>query len=108
MCSHVSCKRCLRKGVLHPSDTSQQIEMMLNASKSSIGEIIAEVADDHEAVARARLETLAQLPAPAYAATKADLRRGITDVDFEDFAKNGMGIWTSDEFRARAEKILGR
>lgn len=72
--------------------------------------LVDELADDPLAVARARLAQLAAHPREAYARTKAELRRGATDVSPEDerrFVEEELPIWTSDEVRERVLAVLG-
>jgi enoyl-CoA hydratase len=73
--------------------------------------LVDEVAADADAASRARLEALAAHPAEAYAATKADIRRGVTAVSDEarrHFLEAVLPIWTSDRTRARIRAVLGR
>lgn len=67
--------------------------------------------DDVLGVAQARLAVLASHPADAYAATKADLLVGATDITEEaraSFARDVVRTWTSDAIRQRLAAVLGR
>ena len=73
--------------------------------------LVDAVADDCLAEARARLEALAAHPPAAYAATKADLGRGVTavdDVERRRFAEEVAPVWTSQATRDRVLAALGR
>ena len=63
------------------------------------------------AEARRRLDALAAHPPAAYAATKADLGRGVTavdDVERRRFAEEVAPVWTSQATRDRVLAALGR
>jgi len=63
-----------------------------------------------EALARERLAALAAHPPEAYAAAKADLRRGVSAVDpaeEEAFLREVVPVWTSDAVKGRLRAILG-
>lgn len=48
-CAKVGCKRCQRRGIMHSTSVSKEVQMLLNMSKSSFfgsGEIIPEVEGD--------------------------------------------------------------
>ncbi len=64
-----------------------------------------------EAQARERLAALAALPPAAYAAAKADLRRGVSRTDDAEeaaFLRDVLPAWTSDELKARIRAVLKR
>lgn len=68
------------------------------------------LSDDPLADGRARLATLAERPAAAYAEVKSLLLEGITDVDETEWAAwadHHVPAWTSGELKARIEKLLG-
>ena len=45
-CAAVGCGRCVKRGIMHPSRTARDLEMLLNGSKSTIGEIITEMVNE--------------------------------------------------------------
>jgi len=66
--------------------------------------LVDEIAEDADAVARARLAALAAHPADAYADAKRALRRGVTSVDEEErrhFYTDGISAWTSSALKER-------
>jgi enoyl-CoA hydratase/carnithine racemase len=72
--------------------------------------LLDELSEDPEATARARLAALAAHPADAYAAAKAALYAGVTEVSDEEqrtFADEVVPVWTSDAVKARIRAILG-
>lgn len=76
----------------------------------SVG-LLHQVSDDAEALARARLEALAKIPAAAYAAAKATLREGLTTVVPEEersFREDVIPAWINPEVKARLRAALGR
>lgn len=66
--------------------------------------------DDPAAVARQRLAVLAAYPRAAYAASKHDLRGDVSSTTEEErrFVEQVLPAWTSDELRARIDRLLGR
>ena len=50
-CAKVGCKRCLARGIMHPTSVTKELQILVNMSKSSSffhsGEIIAEVVGEH-------------------------------------------------------------
>jgi enoyl-CoA hydratase/carnithine racemase len=73
--------------------------------------LVDEVSQDAQAVARARLEALARIPADAYAAGKAALRAGLTASDPEEerlFREGVVPAWVTPELKARIEAVLKR
>jgi Delta3-Delta2-enoyl-CoA isomerase len=61
--------------------------------------------------ARASLAALAAHPAAAYAAAKADLRRGVSAADAEDersFLDDVLPVWAGDELKQRIAAVLAR
>ena len=73
--------------------------------------LVDAVVDDCLADARARLGRLAGHPPAAYAATKADLGRGVTEVDDAErrrFAEEVVPVWTSTAIRDRILAALRR
>lgn len=74
--------------------------------------LVDEVADDAGAVARARLEALAALPADAYALTKRDLRgteAGLcADDDEERALREAVPRWTSPALKQKIAALLAR
>ena len=66
--------------------------------------------DDCLDAARGRLAALARHPPDAYAATKADLLRGVLDVtehELVSFIEEVVPVWTSAPIRARIRALLG-
>lgn len=73
--------------------------------------LVDELADDPVAVARQRLAALAAHPPRAYAATKADLRAGVGDVDAAQrarFLAEVLPAWTHPDVRATLTAVLSR
>lgn len=73
--------------------------------------LVDEVAEDAEAVAKARLEALAAIPADAYAAGKATLRGGLTRPNPEEdraFRESVIPAWISPELKAKIRAVLSR
>ena len=69
--------------------------------------LVDELADDAAVVARARLETLARLPRPAYAAAKAALHRSalaVTDEELQRFEAESLPRWASEETRSAVRR----
>ena len=73
--------------------------------------LVDEVHGDPLPVAKAQLERLAALPPAAYAATKSDLRHGVTTVSNaaqRHFLDETVPIWTSEELKQRLRAALAR
>lgn len=73
--------------------------------------LLDELAADPLSAAAAHLRLLARHPAPAYAATKAALRAGVTDArpgEAESFLADVVPVWTSDALHARLRAALKR
>lgn len=72
--------------------------------------LIDSLSDEPEAAGRARLAALAAHPPAAYAAAKAALYDGVTDVSDEEqaaFADEVVPVWTSDAVKQTIRQILG-
>jgi enoyl-CoA hydratase len=73
--------------------------------------LLDEVSADAEAVARARLEALAAIPADAYAAGKAALRAGLTVSDPAEerhFLESVVPAWITPELKTKLSAVLKR
>lgn len=102
--------------VRHRLDPRQQGEVLLGAGlhrpgpASRLG-LVDSLSDDPVAAAQAHLARLAAHPPAAYAATKAALRGGVTQVDADDrrrFLEEVVPVWNSVETKGRLLAILGR
>jgi enoyl-CoA hydratase len=102
--------------VRHRLDPRQQGEVLLGARlhrpepACRLGLVDATSADP-VAAAQAHLDRLAAHPPAAYAATKAALRGGVTDVDAQArrrFLEEVVPVWNSAETKGRLLAILGR
>jgi enoyl-CoA hydratase len=102
--------------VRHRLDPRQQGEVLLGArlhrpeDAARLG-LVDAVHADPVGQARAHLARLAAHPPAAYAATKAALRGGVTDVDAaarRTFLEEVVPVWTSDETKARLLGMLKR
>lgn len=72
--------------------------------------LLDELSEDPEATARARLAALAAHPPEAYAAAKAALHAGVTEVteaEQQAFADEVVPVWTSEAVKGRIRAILG-
>lgn len=73
--------------------------------------LIDEIADDAEAVALKRLETLSAHPRATYTVTKRALRAGAIDVSPADerrFREVEVPLWASREMKDRVAAVLGK
>ena len=71
--------------------------------------LIDEVSDDALAVAQKRLSKLSRHPAEAYAAAKATLRHGVTDVSTAErdaFMNEVVPVWVSEPVKAQIRAVL--
>jgi len=73
--------------------------------------LVDEIADDAEAAARKKLESLAAYPRTTYALTKQTLRADVTDITpvaERRFREKEVPIWASVEMKRRVEAVLGK
>jgi enoyl-CoA hydratase/carnithine racemase len=73
--------------------------------------LVDEVADDALAVAKKHLAALSSHPPDAYAAAKAALRSGVTDVSAEEsraFVEEVVPVWVSEPVKAQIRAVLTR
>ena len=73
--------------------------------------MVDEVSDDALSVAQKRLGKLSRHPADAYAAAKAALRQGVTDVSTEErnaFLNEVVPVWVSEPVKAQIRAVLER
>ena len=103
------------KAMAHKLPAHHHVEVLLGAGLHSpqgalrLG-LVDAVSADCRADAVARLRALSAHPADAYAATKAALLAGVTDVteaETQAFIDHVVPTWTSDRIRAKIRSILG-
>jgi enoyl-CoA hydratase len=73
--------------------------------------MVDELSDDALALAQKRLDKLARHPPDAYAAAKAALRHGVTDVSAEErdaFLNEVVPVWVSEPVKAQIRAVLER
>lgn len=104
--------RLLRHQLTDPKAAPAILSASLHDPQGALAAgLLDELADDAVAVARARLEALAAVPAEAYAASKADLHAGVARLDAEAerlFMDEVIPVWTSDAVKQRVRAILGK
>ncbi len=98
----------------HRIPATNREDVLLGAQLYPPGEALARglldvVSADAGTVARKWLEKASTHPRETYAATKAILHGGVTDVSREEerrFVEDELSIWTSDEVRRRVLAVL--
>jgi enoyl-CoA hydratase len=104
------------RAMTHRLDPRHRAEVLLGAAlhrpEDALRLGIVDALDpDCDGAARTRLERLARHPPVAFAATKAALRAGVTNVsepEYARFVREVVPAWTSGEVKARLRAALAR